>query len=76
MTQTQDALAACTHTGAPSASTWLWWISKGKAGHRTADPSSSVQPEPFVVWGEGDVSCSGRELISDLRHCGASTLGV
>lgn len=23
-TQTQDALAACTHTGASSASTWLW----------------------------------------------------
>lgn len=28
-TQTQDALAACTHTGAPSTSTWLW-VSKVK----------------------------------------------
>lgn len=28
-TQTQDALAACTHTGAPLASTWLW-VSKVK----------------------------------------------
>lgn len=28
-TQTQDALAACTHMGAPSASTWLW-LSKVK----------------------------------------------
>lgn len=43
-TQTQDALAACTHTGAPSASTWLW-VSKVKFPQRLLDLESACYPE-------------------------------